>query len=98
MSNRKIDDNTMENVEILAKLELTSEEREKARTEMEKILDYVEKLNELDTGKTAPLVHILPKNNVFRKDNVTNEDGQQASLANAPQYKENQYQVPKTVS
>ena len=45
MSERKIDEATMDNVEILAKLALTPQERQKAMDEMEKILTYVEKLN-----------------------------------------------------
>jgi len=93
----KIDDKVMENVEILAKLELTAKEREKAKIEMEKILTYVEKLGELDTDDTEPLVHILPQVNVFREDCVTNGDGQEAALTNAPRSKNGQYQVPKTV-
>lgn len=97
MSDRKIDDVTMDNVEILAKLALTKEEREKAMEEMEKILTYVEKLNELDTDHVEPLVHILPDSNVFREDIVTNGDGREDALANAPRKKEGQYLVPKTV-
>lgn len=97
MSERKIDDVTMDNVEILAKLALTPEERKKAMDEMEKILTYVEKLNELDTDTVEPLVHILPDSNVFREDIVTNGDGREDALANAPRKKEGQYIVPKTV-
>ena len=67
MSERKIDEATMDNVEILAKLALTPQERQKAMDEMEKILTYVEKLNELDTDQAEPLVHILPDVNVFRE-------------------------------
>ena len=97
MSERKIDEATMDNVEILAKLALTPQERQKAMDEMEKILTYVEKLNELDTDQAEPLVHILPDVNVFREDEVTNGDGRKDSLANAPKAKEDQYIVPKTV-
>ena len=82
---------------ILAKLALTPQERQKAMDEMEKILTYVEKLNELDTDQAEPLVHILPEVNVFREDQVTNGDGRKDSLANAPKAKEDQYIVPKTV-
>ena len=81
MSERKIDEATMDNVEILAKLALTPQERQKAMDEMEKILTYVEKLNELDTDQAEPLVHILPDVNVFREDEVTNGDGRKDSLA-----------------
>ena len=91
MSERKIDEATMDNVEILAKLALTPQERQKAMDEMEKILTYVEKLNELDTDQAEPLVHILPDVNVFREDEVTNGDGRKDSLANAPKAKEDQY-------
>lgn len=97
MSGKKIDDVTMDNVEILAKLALSDEERAKAMEEMEKILAYVDKLNELDTNEVEPLVHVMPEVNVFREDIVTNEDGADKSLMNAPKKKDNQYMVPKTV-
>lgn len=93
----KIDDATIENVSILAKLFLTQEEKEKAREEMQKMLDYVEKLMELDTDGVEPLTHIFGDENVFREDVVTNGDNHEAMLANAPKQKEGQYQVPKTI-
>ena len=96
MSERKIDEATMDNVEILAKLALTPQERQKAMDEMEKILTYVEKLNELDTDGIEPMSHVFPVNNVFREDVVTNGDNHEAMLANAPQQKEQSYKVPRT--
>ena len=86
-----ISDETMEYVGILAKLELKDEEKESARQDMQKMLDYVEKLNELDTSKVEPM------GNVFREDEVTNGDDRDAMLTNAPEVKEGQYKVPKTV-
>lgn len=94
---RLIDDATMENVCILAKLSLEGEELEKARTEMQRILDYADKLNELDTEKAEPLSHIFGSENVFREDVVTNEEDREAMLSNAPVSREGQYQVPKTI-
>ena len=91
---KQIDDETMENVCILAKLSLTEEEKEKAKKEM---LDYVDKLDELDTSSVEPMSHIFGDNNVFREDEVTNGDNREAMLANAPKAKEGQYQVPKTI-
>lgn len=93
----KIDDTIIERMEFLAKLSLSSAEREKAGKEIEKILSYVEKLNELDTDGVEPLVHILPEVNVFREDIVTNGDGRAAALSQAPLQREGQYVVPKTV-
>ena len=92
-----ISDETMEYVGILAKLELKDEEKESARQDMQKMLDYVEKLDELDTDGVEPLSHIFGDQNVFRDDVVTNGDNKEAMLANAPKAKEGQYQVPKTI-
>ena len=92
-----ISDETMEYVGILAKLELKDEEKESARQDMQKMLDYVDKLNELDTSKVEPMTHIFEMGNVFREDEVTNGDDRDAMLANAPEVKEGQYKVPKTV-
>ncbi len=92
-----IDNETIENVCILAKLTLSEEEKEKARSDMQKMLDYVDKLDELDTDAVEPLSHIFAEDNVFREDEVTNGDESEAMLANAPLAKEGQYQVPKTI-
>ena len=92
-----IDDETIENVCILAKLSLGEEAKAKAKQDMQKMLDYVEKLDELDTDGVEPLSHIFGDQNVFREDVVTNGDNKEAMLANAPKEKEGQYQVPKTI-
>ena len=92
-----IDDETIENVCILAKLSLSDEAKENAKHDMQKMLDYVEKLDELDTDGVEPLSHIFGDENVFRDDVVTNGDDKEAMLFNAPKAKEGQYQVPKTI-
>ena len=69
-----ISDETMEYVGILAKLELSKEEREAAKKDMERMLDYIDKLNELDTAGVEPMSHIFPVYNVFREDVVTNSE------------------------
>ena len=60
-----IDDATIEYVGILAKLELSGEEKEQAKKDMESMLDYVDKLNELDTSSVEPMSHVFPVKNVF---------------------------------
>ena len=92
-----IDDETIEYVGILAKLELSGEEKEQAKKDMESMLDYVDKLNELDTDSIDPMSHVFPVNNVFREDIVTNEDGSEDTLKNAPQEQESSFVVPKTI-
>ena len=93
----QISDETIEYVGILAKLELSGEEKEQAKADMGRMLDYIDKLNELDTGGVEPLTHVFDTVNVFREDVVTNGDAREQMLANAPEQRDGQYQVPKTV-
>lgn len=60
-----ISDETIEYVGILAKLELSEEEKENAKKDMEEMLDYIDKLGELDTSSVEPLSHVFPVHNVF---------------------------------
>ncbi|MCC8017253.1 MAG: Asp-tRNA(Asn)/Glu-tRNA(Gln) amidotransferase subunit GatC [Clostridiales bacterium] len=92
-----ISDETMEYVGILAKLELSPEEAEAAKKDMADMLDYIDKLNELDTTGIEPMSHVFPVHNVFREDVVTNGDGSEATLANAPVKKDGGFKVPKTI-
>ena len=69
-----ISDETIEYVKILAKLELSEEEKEQAKTDIGRMLDYIDKLNELDTSGVEPLSHVFQVSNVFREDVVTNQD------------------------
>lgn len=91
-----IDDETIEYVGILAKLELSVEEREQAKKDMGRMLDYIDKLGELDTTDVEPMSHIFPLQNVFREDEVTNGDESEKTLRNAPEQKDNMFVVPQT--
>ncbi len=92
-----IDDETIEYVGILAKLELSGEERERAEKDMGRMLDYIDKLSELDTEGVEPMTHVFPVQNVFREDIVTNSDTREQLLSNAPEQKDGMFVVPKTV-
>ncbi len=92
-----ITDETIEYVGILAKLELSEEEKEQAKKDMGSMLDYIDKLNELDTTGVEPMSHVFPVQNVFREDVVTNGDDSENMLKNAPAERDNMYEVPKTV-
>lgn len=92
-----ISDETIEYVGILAKLELSEEEKENAKKDLGNVLDYIDKLNELDTAGVEPMSHVFPVNNVFREDVVTNEDEYEKILSNAPEKKDRAFKVPKTV-
>lgn len=96
MSN-KISDEIIEYAGILAKLELSEDEKADAKKDMGRMLDYIDKLGELDTSGVEPMSHIFPINNVFRDDIVTNSDERDTILKNAPEYKEGAFKVPKTI-
>lgn len=91
-----ISDETIEYVGILAKLELSGEEKEAAKKSMGEMLDYIDKLNELDTSGVEPMSHVFPVQNVFREDEVTNGDESGRTLQNAPSEKDNMFVVPRT--
>ena len=92
-----IDDATIDYVGILAKLELSGEEKEQAKKDMGRMLDYIDKLGELDTDGVEPMSHVFPVQNVFREDVVTNGHGHEKTLENAPVEKDGGFEVPKTI-
>ena len=93
----RIDDEMIEYVGILAKLELSPEEKEEAKSDMSRMLDYIDMLNRLDTSGVEPMSHVFPVHNVFREDVVVNGDERDKILANAPAEKDGAFKVPKTV-
>lgn len=93
----KIDEAVLEKAEILAKLRIEPSEREKTMREMEKLLAYTEKLNEVDTEGIAPLSHGESGDCCLREDVVSNGDGKVQTLANVPEWREDCLTVPKTV-
>ena len=79
----------------LARLELSEEELEQFAEELGGILEYVNKLNELDTDKVEPAAHIMEQRNVLREDEVKKSLERDEILKNAPEKKDGQFVVPK---
>lgn len=92
-----IDEKMLDHLGVLSKLELKEEERKKTCEDISDMLQYVDKLNELDTEGVDPLVQIIPMENVFRQDKISNKNEKDKMLANAPQKKDGQYVVPRTI-
>ena len=91
----KITMQEVEHVARLARLELTAEEKERMRAQLDSILSYIDKLNELDTTAVEPTSHVLPMTNVFREDEVTPSLAQEEILANAPERHDRFFRVPR---
>lgn len=92
-----VDEKTLEKAELLSKLKVAPDERARTMREMENLLAYVERLNEVDTEGVLPLSHGEPGESSLREDVVTNSDGSADALMNVPEQKNGQFVVPKTV-
>jgi aspartyl-tRNA(Asn)/glutamyl-tRNA(Gln) amidotransferase subunit C len=92
---QKISAEQVRKVAKLARLELTEAEVDEFTGQLGAILEYVEKMNELDTADVEPLAHCLPITNVFRVDEVRESLGTEKTLANAPQQDGAFFIVPK---
>lgn len=91
----KITREQVEHVAKLARLGLSDEEREMMRAQLDAILTYIDKLNELDTSKVDPTSHVIPMTNVFREDAVASCLSQEEALANAPEREGVLFRVPR---
>ena len=87
----------VEHVAKLARLELTEEETTTFTGQMDAILAYVDKLNELDTTGIVPTAHAVPMENAFREDVATPSIGIDNALANAPSRVEGFFRVPTVI-
>jgi aspartyl-tRNA(Asn)/glutamyl-tRNA(Gln) amidotransferase subunit C len=92
---KKIDAAAVRKVAKLSRLELSDAEVEEFTGQLSAILDYVAKMNELDTEGVEPLAHCLPVSNVFRADCVKESLGTEETLANAPERDGEFFKVPK---
>lgn len=92
---QKIDLQQVKKVAKLSRLDLSESEVTEFAGQLNAILEYVEKLNGLDTEGIEPLAHCLPIHNCFRADEVKESLGTDKTLANAPQQDGKFFKVPK---
>lgn len=88
---------TVEYVANLARMELSSVELERLAGQLKDILDFIDKLKQLDIKEVNPTSHILPINNVFRKDEPRESLSTAKALGNAPAREGNFFAVPKVI-
>jgi len=93
----KITKKDVEYVAKLARLALTEEEKEKFCNQLNQILVYMEKLNELDTKDVPPTSHVLPLKNIWREDEVKPFPAFKEILKNAPEKEGNYFKVKKVI-
>lgn len=93
----KITKEIVESVANLSKIKLDDDATAKMQTELGAVIEYMEILNTLDTSEIQPMSHIFSINNVMRDDVVNPSFDRQEILANAPEYTDETFVVPKTV-
>jgi aspartyl-tRNA(Asn)/glutamyl-tRNA(Gln) amidotransferase subunit C len=93
----KVDIAEVEHVAHLARLRLSAEEKQLFTGQLNAILDYIEKLNELDTSGVEATFHVVPHHNVMRGDEVKGSFSSEVSLENAPDKAQGCFRVPKII-
>ena len=93
----KITEETVERIAELAKLEFTGEEKTAVMGDMNKILSFMDKLNELDTEGVEPLIYMTSEVNSLRKDEVIQTLSHDEALKNAPKKDSDYFRVPKVL-
>lgn len=81
----------------LARLQFSPEEAEHLTRQLDKTLQYMEKLDQLDTANVEPLAHVMDIVNAFREDKITQQRNTEALLTNAPARERNFFKVPKII-
>jgi aspartyl-tRNA(Asn)/glutamyl-tRNA(Gln) amidotransferase subunit C len=87
----------VEYVAHLARLEISGEEKDKLTSQLNDILLYIDKLNELDTQGVEPMSHAMAVTNAFREDKIVESIGTERALANAPDARGEFFRVPKVI-
>lgn len=94
---RKITLEQVRHIALLARLELTANEEQAMLSDLESILEYVEKLDQLDTAAVPPTAQVGDAGTPTREDVATNAPAAEQMLANAPARQDQMFRVPKII-
>lgn len=92
-----VDNELIDKLAALAKLEFDETSKEEIKADLQRILSFVEKLNELDTDAVEPLIYMSDERNVMRDDVIISEITHEEALLNAPKKDSDYFRVPKVV-
>ena len=93
----KVDKKLIEKVARLANLNFDESAKEKMVSDMNKIISFIDKLEELDTESVQPLIYMSEETNVLRADEVGEHSAKKDALKNAPQNDSDYFKVPKVL-
>lgn len=93
----EVNETLVQQLADLARLEFNEQEKTEIKGDLQRMITFVEKLNELDTTDVKPLLHMTADRNVLREDvlvpSITREEG----LQNAPAANDQYFKVPKVI-
>ena len=90
----EVNNKLIQDIAKLSKLKFDDSAEEKMKADLEKMLDFVDKLNEIDTEGIDPLIYMSEEVNVLREDKVSEEISQEDALKNAPEKDSDYFKVP----
>ncbi|MFI5185562.1 MAG: Asp-tRNA(Asn)/Glu-tRNA(Gln) amidotransferase subunit GatC [Chitinophagales bacterium] len=93
----EVNDELIDKLAHLARLKFEESEKEEIKKDLQKMIEFVEKLNELDTAGVEPLLHMTDEINVLREDEVQGSVSREEAMKNAPQHDEQFFKVPKVI-
>ena len=93
----KIDKDTVDKLATLSRLEFDGKGKEEILSDLNRMLDFVSKLNEVDTSNVEPLIYMSDEKNVLRDDIVKQDITQKQALNSAPKKDSDYFKVPKVV-
>ncbi|MEM2875765.1 MAG: Asp-tRNA(Asn)/Glu-tRNA(Gln) amidotransferase subunit GatC [Candidatus Bathyarchaeia archaeon] len=97
MSEKTISKKDVEHIALLARIELSEEEKELFTEQFNRILDYFHKIDELDLEDVEPTYHVLTLFNVFREDELTEPLKREMALLNAARKNDGYIKAPKII-
>ncbi len=94
----KVTEKLIESLAILSKLKFASNEKGKIKDDMVKIIQFVNKLSEIDTNNIDPLIHLYEEENYLREDKPQHPLSQKSALKNGPKKDSDYFKVPKVLN
>ncbi len=93
----EVTDEMIKNLAELSRLSFNEQEKEEIKKDLQRMISFVEKLNEIDTTNVEPLLHMTENTDVYREDKVQGSMSKAEALENAPLADDNYFKVPKVI-
>ena len=93
----EVNDAMVDKLAHLARLKFNATDKEEIKHDLQKMIEFIEKLNELDTSGVEPLLHMTDEANILRTDEVKGSITREEAMRNAPDHDESFFRVPKVI-